>query len=247
MKSHNLHLTGANLEQSKDEGLFLLIDKPFGYSSAQVVNILKKRLNIKKAGHSGTLDPNATGLMIICTGKKTKELNDLLGIDKEYEGVLILGEKTKSFDTETEVYGAQSIEGITEEQILLTAEKFTGEIEQMPPMYSAIKHKGRPLYKYARKDKEIERQARKVLISEFEILKINLPEVTFRVSCSKGTYIRTLANDFGDSLGVGAYLKELRRTKIGEYDIENSEELDKLIERVTSFKIAENKLQQSVI
>lgn len=247
MKSHNLHLTSANLEQSKDEGLFLLIDKPFGYSSAQVVNILKKRLNIKKAGHSGTLDPNATGLMIICTGKKTKELNNLLGIDKEYEGVLILGEKTKSFDTETEVYGKQSIEGITEEQIKLTAEKFTGEIEQLPPMYSAVKHKGRPLYKYARKDKEIERTARKVLISEFEILKINLPEVTFRVSCSKGTYIRTLANDFGESLGVGAYLKELRRTKIGEYDIENSEELDKLIERVTSFKIAENKLQQSVI
>ena len=247
MKSHNLHLTGANLEQSKDEGLFLLIDKPFGYSSAQVVNILKKRLNIKKAGHSGTLDPNATGLMIICTGKKTKELNNLLGVDKEYEGVLILGQKTKSFDTETEVYDAQSIAGITEVQIRLTAVKFTGEIEQLPPMYSAVKHKGRPLYKYARKDKEIERTARKVLISEFEILKINLPEVTFRVSCSKGTYIRTLANDFGDSLGVGAYLKELRRTKIGEYDIENSEELDKLIERVTSFKIAENKLQQSVI
>jgi tRNA pseudouridine55 synthase len=247
MKSHNLHLTGANLEQSKDEGLFLLIDKPFGYSSAQVVNILKKRLNIKKAGHSGTLDPNATGLMIICTGKKTKELNNLLGVDKEYEGVLVLGEKTKSFDTETEVYDKRGLENITEDQIKLTAEKFTGEIEQMPPMYSAVKHKGKPLYKYARKDKEIERVSRKVLISEFEILKINLPEVTFRVSCSKGTYIRTLANDFGESLGVGAYLKELRRTKIGEYDVRNSEELDKLVERVTSFKIADKKLQEAVI
>src|SRR6266498_4962001 len=117
MKSHNLHITGSNLEQSKDEGMFLLIDKPFGYSSAQVVNILKKRLNVKKAGHSGTLDPNATGLMIICTGKKTKELGDLLGIDKEYEGILVLGEKTKSFDTETEVYDKRSIADITEEKI----------------------------------------------------------------------------------------------------------------------------------
>ena len=247
MKSNNLHVTVSNLEQSKNEGLFLLIDKPSGYSSAQVVNILKKRLNIKKAGHSGTLDPNATGLMIICTGKKTKELNDLLGIDKEYEGVLVIGQKTKSFDSEMEVYDRQSIEDITEEQILQTAEKFTGEIEQLPPMYSAVKHKGRPLYKYARKDKEVERTARKVLIKEFEILKISLPEVTFRVSCSKGTYIRTLANDFGELLGVGAYLKELRRTKIGEYDVENSEELDKLVERVTSFKIAEKQLQGSVI
>ena len=185
MKSNNLHVTVSNLEQSKNEGLFLLIDKPSGYSSAQVVNILKKRLNIKKAWHSGTLDPNATGLMIICTGKKTKELNDLLGIDKEYEGVLVIGQKTKSFDSEMEVYDRQSIEDITEEQILQTAEKFTGEIEQLPPMYSAVKHKGRPLYKYARKDKEVERTARKVLIKEFEILKISLPEVTFRVSCSK--------------------------------------------------------------
>jgi tRNA pseudouridine55 synthase len=211
------------------EGLFLLIDKPFGYSSARVVNIIKKVLDIKKAGHSGTLDPNATGLMIICTGKKTKQLNELLDTDKEYEGVIMLGEQTKSFDTETEVFGKMDTGHLTPDDITGKAKEFTGEIEQVPPMYSAVKHKGKPLYKYARKDRVIERQPRKVVIKEFEITSVNLPEVGFRVLCSKGTYIRTLANDFGESLGVGAYLKALRRTKIGSYDIKDSEELDGFI------------------
>lgn len=208
----------------------LLIDKPKEYTSARVVNIVKKLLDVKKAGHSGTLDPKATGLMIVCTGSMTKFLNDLLSSDKEYEGVMIIGEKTKSFDSETQVYETNSIEEVTEEQIRKKAEMFLGEIEQIPPMYSAIKHKGKPLYKFARKGQELERKPRTVLIREFEIEKVNLPVVKFRVVCSKGTYIRTLVSDFGELLGAGAYLKELRRLRIGNYDVKDSISVEEFID-----------------
>jgi len=217
------------IKGSEEEGFFLLLDKPHGYSSAAVVNILKKKLKIKKAGHSGTLDTRATGLMVICTGKKTKELNSLIEADKEYEGKFIIGERTKSFDTETEAYDKKSIDGITEELITETAKTFLGETTQLPPMYSAVKFKGKQLYKYARKDKEVERVLRTVHIKEFEIQNIQLPEISFRISCSKGTYIRTIANDFGEKLGVGAYLGELRRTKIGMYDVKNARTLDEFV------------------
>src|SRR4030095_4706757 len=200
----------------------LLLDKPKDFSSARVVNIVKKVLNVRKAGHSGTLDPKATGLMIVCTGKKTKQLNMLLDSDKEYEGVMIIGEKTRSFDSETEVFEKNSLGGITEETLRNTVKTFLGQIEQIPPMYSAVKFHGKPLYKFARKGKELNRKPRTVSIKEFEVTDINLPDVSFRILCSKGTYIRTLVNDFGEKLGVGAYLKELRRTKIGTYDISNS-------------------------
>jgi tRNA pseudouridine55 synthase len=208
--------------KKSENGYFILVDKPKEYSSARVVNLIKRKLKAKKAGHSGTLDPKATGLMIICTGRLTKELNSLLGSDKVYEGVLVLGETTPSFDSETPVAEKKPIAGITAEEIVEKAKEFTGEIEQVPPMYSAIKYKGKPLYKYAVKGHEIERSPRKVLIKEFDITQISLPEVSFRVLCSKGTYIRTLANDFGKSLGTGAYLKELRRTKIGNYTVEDA-------------------------
>lgn len=211
---------------SNNSGIMLLIDKPKEYSSARVVNIVKKVLDVKKAGHSGTLDPKATGLLIICTGKKTKSLNELLGSDKEYTGTMIAGEKTASFDSETEVYESNSVDHITEKDVISAAEKLTGEIEQVPPMHSAIKHKGKPLYKLARKGRVVERTPRKVKINRFEITGINLPEIGFIVNCSKGTYIRTLVNDFGSLLGVGAYLKELRRTKIGSYDIKNAISLE---------------------
>jgi len=216
----------AAFSGSKDEGFMILVDKPTGYSSAKVVSIIKHNLHEKKAGHSGTLDPTATGLMIVCTGRKTKSLNELIDSTKEYSGVFVVGGKTKSFDTETEVYGNTSIEGIDEQMIRETAKSFVGEIEQIPPMYSAVKFKGKPLYKYARKNKEVERFPRKVTISKFEILETKLPDVAFRISCSKGTYIRTIASDFGDKLGVGAYLKELRRTRIGEYDVKDSLQLN---------------------
>jgi tRNA pseudouridine55 synthase len=215
---------------TSDKGCFILMDKPKDYSSARVVNLVKRKLKAKKAGHSGTLDPKATGLMIICTGKLTKELHGLLGTDKEYEGVLILGETTRSFDSETEVVEKKPIDFLTEEIISGKTAEFTGEIQQVPPMFSAIKHKGKPLYKYAVKGSEIKREPRTVVIKEFEITSFNLPEVSFRVLCSKGTYIRSLVNDFGESLGTGAYLKELRRTKIGSYDVKDAMKLEELLE-----------------
>jgi tRNA pseudouridine55 synthase len=213
------------------EGIMILLDKPKEYSSARVVNIVKKFLNVNKAGHSGTLDPKATGLMIICTGKKTKSLNNLLGSDKEYEGLMILGEKTKSFDSETEVYETKSVEHLTDEMIKEAAALFLGESAQVPPMFSAVKHKGKPLYKLARKGHELEREPRQINIKEFEITSVDLPGVSFRVVCSKGTYIRALVSDMGEKLGTGAYLKELRRTKIGEFDIKNSITVEEFINR----------------
>jgi tRNA pseudouridine55 synthase len=212
-----------------EKGYFILVDKPKDYSSARVVNLIKRKLKVKKAGHSGTLDPKATGLMVVCTGKMTKELNRLLGADKEYEGVFVLGETTKSFDSETEVIEKKSVSRVTEAMISEAVKKFTGEIEQIPPMYSAIKHKGKPLYKYAVKGHEVERKPRKVVIKEFDVTGFNLPEISFRVLCSKGTYIRTLANDLGESLGTGAYLKELRRTKIGSCEISEALKLEELL------------------
>ena len=215
-------MTKITMNIQNNEGIMLLLDKPKEYTSAHIVNIVKKTLGVKKAGHSGTLDPKATGLMIVCTGKKTKSLNELLGSDKEYEGVMVIGEKTRSFDTETEVFEKIPVSHITPEMLVENTNIFKGEIGQLPPMYSAIKHKGKPLYKMARKGEELERSIRTVNIKEFEITGFNSPEVSFRVLCSKGTYIRTLVSDFGDKLGTAAYLNDLRRTKIGGYDIKDS-------------------------
>src|SRR5437867_1675892 len=187
------------------EGMMLLVDKPVDYSSAKVLNIIKRKLNITKAGHAGTLDPKASGLLIICTGKRTKELSNFLDCDKEYEGVMVIGGVTKTFDSESEASEAISVDHISGDMIKQAAEKFKGEIEQIPPMYSAVKYKGKPLYKYARKNKEVERIPRKVKIKEFEIQKIIKPEIFFRVLCTKGTYIRALVNDFVKELGTGAY------------------------------------------
>ncbi len=219
-------------KKSDKDGQLILIDKPKDYSSARIVNIIKKKLDVRKAGHSGTLDPKASGLMVVCTNRMTKYLNQLLNADKEYEGIMKLGETTRSYDSETEPGNKCSLENIDDLFIKEIAKLFIGEIDQIPPMYSAIKHKGKPLYKYARKNKEVERLSRKVTIKEFEIKDISLPEVSFRVLCSKGTYIRVLVNDFGEKLGTGAYLKDLRRTRIGEHDIKDSITLDKFLETV---------------
>jgi tRNA pseudouridine55 synthase len=203
-------------------GMMLLIDKPKEFSSAKIVNIIKKKLNIKKAGHSGTLDPKASGLMIVCTDGMTKDLKTFLDFDKEYEGIMVLGKSTASFDSETEVTIEFPVNNISEEQIFNTANMFIGDISQVPPPFSAVKYKGKPLYKYARKNHYLEVSPRQVLIKEFEITNISIPEVSFRVLCSKGTYIRSLVNDFGKELGVGAYLTELRRIKIGKYNVKDS-------------------------
>lgn len=206
----------------------LLIDKPLHWSSFQAVNkikwSLKKHLGLKKikVGHAGTLDPLASGLLIICTGKFTKRIMELQGMEKEYTGTFYLGATTPSYDLETEVNQTFPIEHISDELVYETTQQFTGEIDQKPPVFSAIKKDGKRLYEHARKGEEVEIASRKVTIHEFEITRIALPEVDFRVVCSKGTYIRSLAYDFGGALNSGAHLTALRRTKIGEYDVANA-------------------------
>ncbi|MFA5556746.1 MAG: tRNA pseudouridine(55) synthase TruB [Flavobacteriaceae bacterium] len=214
-------------------GKILLIDKPLTWSSFQAVNkikyTLKRKHNLPKSfkiGHAGTLDPLATGLLIICTGKFTKKIPELQGMTKEYTGTFCLGATTPSYDLETEIDNTYPTKHLTEELIYNTAKQFIGEIEQKPPIFSAIKKDGKRLYEHARKGEEVEITARKVVIHEFEITKIALPEINFRVVCSKGTYIRSLAYDFGLTLNSGAYLSVLRRTKIGEFSVENAVKID---------------------
>ncbi|WNM19875.1 tRNA pseudouridine(55) synthase TruB [Flavobacterium capsici] len=210
------------------KGQILLIDKPLTWSSFQAVNklkyLLKRKYNLPKKfkiGHAGTLDPLATGLLIVCTGKFTKKINEIQGQAKEYTGTITVGATTPSYDLETEIDQKFPIEHITAELIQKTTEKFLGEINQKPPIFSAIKKDGVRLYEHARAGETIEIPSRKTTIYEFEITRIELPEIDFRVKCSKGTYIRSLAYDFGKALHSGAYLSVLRRTKIGDYSVEN--------------------------
>ncbi|WP_339707281.1 tRNA pseudouridine(55) synthase TruB [uncultured Kriegella sp.] len=210
-------------------GQLLLIDKPLGWSSFQAVNklkwVIRKKFGLKKIkiGHAGTLDPLATGLLLICTGKFTKKINELQGQEKEYTGTVTLGATTPSYDLETEVDQTFPIEHITEDQIRSAVTGFIGDIEQIPPIFSALKKDGKRLYEYAREGKTVEIKKRAVTISEFEITRINLPEVQFRVVCSKGTYIRSLAHDLGLVLKSGGYLSELRRTKIGLFNVDKAQ------------------------
>ncbi len=219
------------LAQRIRRGDIILVNKPAGWTSYKVVDKIKRWFKVKKVGHGGTLDPFAEGLLIIATQSKTKELSKILELDKEYEGVMELGAITPSYDVETEIVERRSLDGITEEKIKETARYFIGEIEQVPPMYSAVKYKGKPLYKLARKGLNVERKPRKVKIYDFQILDVNLPEVKFRVRCSKGTYIRSLVYDFGEKLGCGAYLKSLVRTRIGNYKIEDALTIEEIKEK----------------
>lgn len=209
-------------------GQVLLIDKPLHWSSFQAVNKLRWEIrhefNIKKikVGHAGTLDPLATGLLIICTGKMTKQINTFQGQDKEYTGTFVLGSTTPSYDLETEIDQTYPTEHITEKLIHETTKQFTGAIEQYPPVFSAIKKDGKRLYEFARAGEEVDIKSRTVSISEFEITKISGNDVNFRVVCSKGTYIRSLAYDFGNALDSGAHLSALRRTKIGDFHVDNA-------------------------
>ena len=209
-------------------GETLLIDKPLNWTSFQAVNSLKwgirKKFDLKKIkiGHAGTLDPLATGLLIICTGKFTKRIPELQGQAKEYTGTITLGATTPSYDLETQIDATFSIEHITSDNIHATANKFLGKIAQVPPIFSALKKDGKRLYEFAREGKKVEIKSREIEIFDFEITGIQLPEVHFRVTCSKGTYIRSLAHDFGKELQSGAYLSTLRRTKIGNYNVNNA-------------------------
>lgn len=204
------------------DGLVLLIDKDKSKTSFNVIGEVRRKLNIKKVGHAGTLDPMATGLLIVCAGKKTKEIYKYQDMPKVYEGIITLGAITASMDAELEPTEIKPFDNISNDQIEEVRKLFLGEIEQVPPMYSAIKHKGKSLYKYARKGIEIERSPRKVTIYNFSISEIKLPEISFRIECSKGTYIRVIANDFGQILGCGGYLSQLRRTQIGSYKVDDA-------------------------
>lgn len=210
-------------------GQILLIDKPLTWSSFQAVNklkyILKRKFDLPKKfkiGHAGTLDPLASGLLIICTGKFTKSITEIQSQAKEYTGTITVGATTPSYDLETEINATFPTAHITETTILETTKQFLGEINQKPPVFSAIKKDGVRLYEHARAGEEVEIAFRKTTIHEFEITRIALPEIDFRVTCSKGTYIRSLAFDFGRALESGAYLSALRRTKIGDYSVDNA-------------------------
>ena len=223
-----------NIEEYQ-KGQVLLIDKPLTWTSYQVVNKLrweiKQRFNIKKikVGHAGTLDPLATGLLIICTGKQTKEIHTYQNQVKEYTGTFTLGATTPSYDLETEIDQKFPTEHITEDLLKETTKQFIGDIQQKPPIFSAIKKDGKRLYELARKGETTEIKARIVKVLEFEITTINLPKVDFKVVCSKGTYIRSLASDFGNALNSGAHLSALRRTKIGDFSVDKSNSIEGFI------------------
>jgi tRNA pseudouridine55 synthase len=205
-----------------EEGQLLLINKPFRWTSFDAVNKIRNLLRVKKVGHAGTLDPLATGLLIICTGKFTKKLNEYQAQEKEYTGTFTLGATTATYDLESAPGNFMPFEHITEEDIRSVAKNFTGEIMQIPPAHSAIKVEGKRVYELARQGKQVKLEPRKIIIKEFEIIKIEGPLVYFRVLCSTGTYIRSLASDFGAALGCGAYLSSLCRTRIGNYLLQDA-------------------------
>ena len=219
-------------------GQILLIDKPLEWTSFQAVNkmkwALKSKLDLKKIkiGHAGTLDPLATGLLLVCTGKFTKRITELQGQLKEYTGTFYIGATTPSYDLETEIDQTFPIDHLSDQIIIATTSKFIGEIDQKPPIFSAIKKDGVRLYEHARNGVEVEIATRKTTIYEFEITRVALPEVDFRIVCSKGTYIRSIAYDFGLALQSGAHLTALRRTKIGDYSVENAMDINAFLDFV---------------
>ena len=206
----------------------LNLNKPPKLTSRKAVDRVKRILNVKKAGHGGTLDPDATGVLLICLGDGTKLFEVLQAGTKEYEGTLILGVTTDTLDANGQITKTADTNQITPDQIRSVCQQFVGDIEQMPPMFSAVKHKGKPLYKLARRGIEVERRSRRVFIESIELLSCNIPEVRFRVVCSKGTYIRVLAADIGATLGCGAHLSELIRTRSGVFKIGEAHTFDSL-------------------
>lgn len=221
-------------------GQVILIDKPLNWTSFQVVNkvrwLIRKQFGLKKfkVGHAGTLDPLASGLLILCAGKFTKQIDTYQAQHKEYTGTITLGATTPSYDLETEFDQRFDISGVSSEMIHKATQQFIGEIDQKPPVFSALKKEGKRLYEYARAGEEVEIPARKITISAFEITKIELPNIAFRVACGKGTYIRSLAHDFGKALNNGAHLSALRRTKIGDFSVENAVSIEEFEQSFTS-------------
>lgn len=214
--------------QPTDNGRILLVNKPYEWTSFDAVNKIRYKLKTKKVGHAGTLDPLATGLLIICTGKMTKRIEEFMGQEKEYTGKFILGQTTPSHDLETEVSEKSDISHLTVQIIKEATLPFQGTIQQLPPQHSAIRIGGKRAYEFARKGKDIELKPREVQISTFEITAVELPTVSFRIVCSKGTYIRSIARDYGNALGVGAYLSELCRTRIGSFLLADAQTIDEI-------------------
>lgn len=215
-------------------GETLLIDKPSHWTSFKVVHTIRKSINLKRVGHTGTLDPMATGLLIILTGRNTKKMKNFEGLDKTYTGNILLGKSSASMDTETEMIENKVPVELTREDLYKIRDMFLGKITQIPPMYSALKVKGKKLYELARKGKEIEREPRKIQIKKFELTEIKLPEIKFEIRCSKGTYIRVIANDFGEKVGCGAVLKNLRRTEIGDYSVHDALKVEEFVQNLIS-------------
>ena len=220
------------------EGEILLVDKPLTWTSFDVVGKLRNTMKpLKlKVGHAGTLDPLATGLLIVCTGKLTKQIDSYQAEEKEYTGTITLGATTPSYDLETEIDQTFDISAITEEQVYATVKLFEGDIEQFPPAHSALKINGERVYEKARRGEDVELKARQVTISSFEIEKIEMPNLFFKIKCSKGTYIRSIANDFGKALNNGSYLSSLRRTMSGNFHVDNAWNLEELIATIREQK-----------
>lgn len=240
-KCSYLRRKSSTLQSSPYTGEILLINKPYRWTSFDAVNkiksILRHERGIKtKVGHAGTLDPLATGLLVVCTGPFTKKISEFQDAEKEYAGTFFTGATTPSFDLETEVDATYSTEQITKQLAIETSKQFTGEIQQVPPLYSAIKLQGQRAYEKARKGQAATLEARKVTIREFEITGFNLPEIQFRVVCSKGTYIRSLARDFGKAMRSGAYLSSLIRTRIGEFQLKDALTPDELLQKMAQEK-----------
>ena len=222
-----------------EAGETILVDKPLNWTSFDVVRKIRSLIKIKKVGHAGTLDPLATGLLIVCTGKLTKKINEYMGMEKEYTGAFTLGAVTPTYDLESEPAEMKETSDISEEQIHKAARVFTGEIQQVPPIHSAIKKDGKPVYLMARKGIDVQLEPRTVTIKSFTIEKIELPVVYFKVVCSTGTYIRSLANDYGKELGCGAYLSSLRRTRIGIFLAENALQMKEFEHQIKQGNLSE--------
>lgn len=218
------------------EGKVILMNKPYKWTSFDVVKKIRILTGVSKVGHAGTLDPLATGLLIICTGSFTKKISMYMNMEKEYTGSMVIGASTPTYDLESEPENFSDISNITAEKIYAATTNFAGEIEQVPPIHSAIKKDGKPAYLMARKGKEIILEPRKIFISLFEITNINLPEISFKVVCSTGTYIRSLINDYGKLLGTGAYLKSLCRTRIGNFSVTDAITPGMFEEEITRLK-----------
>ena len=226
-----------NFLEKYNEGQTLLIDKDLEWTSFDVVKKIKFLIKCKKVGHAGTLDPLATGLLVLCTGKNTKKINDIQNQNKEYTGEFTLGKTTPSHDLETEFIESNDLDGLTEGKINDLRKNFIGEQFQRPPRFSAVKVKGKRAYQFARKNENIEIKEKKINIHEFKISEINLPNISFMISCTKGTYIRSIARDFGKALGCGAVLTKLRRTKIGKFDVKDAFKIDDFVNKINKEKI----------